>query len=101
MECQLYSLSTSDIIAIKREGQVSFHYVDNIGFKQLDHFLEPENPLKNAEMTMEDDANMIDGIINNGPKQEKQRELPAAPERKDAPREGHQKAHRHPDDPVR
>ena len=65
-----HSLSTSDIIAIKREGQVSFHYVDNIGFKQLDHFLEPENPLKNAEMAMEDDANMIDGIINNGLKQE-------------------------------
>ena len=65
-----HSLSTSDIIAIKREGQVSFHYVDNIGFKQLDHFLEPENPLKNAETAMEDDANMIDGIINNGPKRE-------------------------------
>lgn len=65
-----HSLSTSDIVAIKREGQVSFHYVDNIGFKPLDHFLEPENPLKNAEMAMEDDANMIDGIINNGPKQD-------------------------------
>lgn len=27
-----------------------------------------ENPLANAEMQMEDDANMIDGIINNGSK---------------------------------
>ena len=66
-----HSLSTSDIVAIKREGQVSFHYVDNIGFKQLDHFLEAENPLKNAEMAMEGDANMIDGIINCCPEKRK------------------------------
>ena len=31
--------------------------------------LRPENYLKNAEMQMEDDCNMIDGIINNGPKE--------------------------------
>ena len=29
----------------------------------------PENPLKNAEMTVEDDYGMIDGIINNGAKE--------------------------------
>ena len=29
---------------------------------------QPENPLKNAEMLTEDDASMIDGIINNGAK---------------------------------
>lgn len=29
----------------------------------------PDNPLKNAEMSMEDDYDMIDGIINNGPKE--------------------------------
>ena len=27
---------------------------------------EPENPLKNAELLAEDDASMIDGILNNG-----------------------------------
>ena len=32
-------------------------------------FHEPENYLKNAEMQMEDDYGMIDGIINNGPKE--------------------------------
>lgn len=32
--------------------------------------LERENPLKAAEMSMEDDYGMIDGIINNGPKEE-------------------------------
>ena len=36
-----------------------------------------ENPLKNAELLMEDDANMIDGIINNGPKQPTVAELEA------------------------
>ena len=31
--------------------------------------MKPANYLKNAEMAMEDDYGMIDGIINNGPKQ--------------------------------
>ena len=31
--------------------------------------------LNNAEMGLEDDYNMIDGIINNGPKQEKEQLL--------------------------
>ena len=33
--------------------------------------LEQENYLKAAEMSMEDDYGMIDGIINKGPKEEK------------------------------
>lgn len=33
--------------------------------------IEKENPLKAAEMSMEDDYGMIDGIINNGPKEDK------------------------------
>ena len=33
--------------------------------------LEKENYLKAAEMSMEDDYGMIDGIINNGPKEDK------------------------------
>lgn len=28
--------------------------------------MKPENYLKNAEMAMEDDYGMIDGVINNG-----------------------------------
>lgn len=35
--------------------------------------LERENPLKAAEMSMEDDYGMIDGIINNGPKESSER----------------------------
>ena len=61
-----HSLSVSDIVAIRQNGIVSCHYVDSIGFKELPEFLKPENYLKNAEMAMEDDYGMIDGIINNG-----------------------------------
>ena len=64
-----HSLSVSDIVALKRNGVVSCHYVDSIGFRELPNFLKPENYLKNAEMLVEDDYGMIDGIINNGPKQ--------------------------------
>ena len=38
----------------------------SIGFRTLPEFLKPENYLKNAEMSMEDDYGMIDGIVNNG-----------------------------------
>ena len=60
-----HSLSVSDIIVLRQQGRVSCHYVDSWGFKELPQFL-PENYLKNAEMAMEDDYGMIDGIINNG-----------------------------------
>ena len=62
------SMSVSDVIAIKRDGKVSYHYCDSFGFEQVPGFL-PDNPLKNAEMTVEDDYGMIDGIINNGAKE--------------------------------
>lgn len=62
------SLSVSDIVAIKQDGKVSCHYCDSVGFTEIPGFL-PDNPLKNAEMAVEDDYGMIDGIINNGPKE--------------------------------
>ena len=61
------SMSVSDIVARKRDGVVSCHYCDSACFQEIPGFL-PSNPLKNAEMTVEDDYGMIDGIINNGPK---------------------------------
>ena len=64
-----HSLSVSDIVALKQAGAVSFHYCDSVGFSEVPAFMKPENYLKNAEMAMEDDYGMIDGIINNGPKQ--------------------------------
>lgn len=62
------SMSVSDIVAIKQDGKVSCHYCDSVGFTEIPGFL-PDNPLKNAEMMLEDDYGMIDGIINNGPKE--------------------------------
>ena len=72
-----HSLSVSDIVALKQNGVVSCHYVDSIGFRELPNFLKPENYLKNAEMLLEDDYGMIDGIINNGPKQPTMADLEA------------------------
>ncbi len=64
-----HSLSVSDIVALRQNGVVSCHYVDSIGFANVPSFI-PENYLKNAEMAMEDDYGMIDGVINNGPKEQ-------------------------------
>ena len=60
-----HSLSVSDIIALKQDSVVSYHYCDNVGFQELPGFMS-ENYLKAAEMSTEDDYGMIDGIINNG-----------------------------------
>lgn len=62
-----HSLSVSDIVALKQNGVVSYHYCDSVGFQGLPGFMS-ENYLKAAEMSLEDDYGMIDGIINNGQK---------------------------------
>ena len=60
---------------IKAFSVVAKKYMEH--FKQPEQFInlngqivalpvEPENPLRTAEMTLEDDYGMIDGIINNG-----------------------------------
>lgn len=73
-----HSLSVSDIVAIKQKGEISCHYVDRWDFKELPDFLTKENPLKTAEMSVEDDYGMIDGIINNGKSAaEKEKERPS------------------------
>ena len=51
-----------DIVAPKQPDALSYLHDDTAK-------TQPENYLKNAEMAMEDDYGMIDGIINNGPKQ--------------------------------
>lgn len=35
-----HSLSVSDIVAIKKKGAVSFHFVDSVGFKELSDFIK-------------------------------------------------------------
>ena len=63
------SLSVSDIVALKQDGVVSYHYCDSVGFKELPDFRQ-ENYLKAAEMSTEDDYGMLDGLINNGSKEQ-------------------------------
>ena len=58
-----------NIYVSEEDGQPDSLYVDSVGFVQLPAFL-PDNYLKNAEISMEDDYGMIDGIINNGPKEQ-------------------------------
>ncbi|MCD8367210.1 MAG: YodL domain-containing protein [Clostridiales bacterium] len=72
-----HSLSVSDIVALRQNGVVSCHYVDSVGFRELPGFLQPENYLRNAEMAMEDDLSMLDGIINNGSKEPVRGERPS------------------------
>ena len=54
----------SDIVALRQSGHISFHYVDTFGFRDVKSFL-PDNLLHSAEIGMEDDYNMIDGIVGN------------------------------------
>ena len=63
---QGHSMSVSDVVGLKINGKITTHYVDSIGFQKLDSFIPMDNPLKNAEIAMEDDYGMLDGIINNG-----------------------------------
>ena len=73
-----YSLSMSDVVVLREYGKDTAHYCDTIGFTEVPQFLNPqqtqekENPLRTAEMTIEDDYGMIDGVINNGRRDEPQ-----------------------------
>ena len=73
-----YSLSMSDVVVLREYGKDTAHYCDRIGFTEVPQFLNPqqtqekENPLRTAEMTIEDDYGMIDGVINNGRRDEAQ-----------------------------
>lgn len=61
------ALFVRDIIALKVNGRVSFHYVDIFGFVEQPHFFPQRNYLENAEKTVEQNYNQLDGIINNKP----------------------------------
>ena len=85
-----YSLSVSDIVAIRHNGVITYHYCDSHDFKELPRFLQPATPydgayhimskgtrafairneynlLRTAELSTEQKYNKIDGIINNQP----------------------------------
>ena len=67
-----HSLSVSDIVAICEKGTVSCYYYNSSCFQELPGLI-PENYLKNAEMLLEDDYGMIDGVVNNGTKDRKEK----------------------------
>ena len=54
--------------------KTAYYFVEPLGFQEIPDFL-PENHLKNAEISVEDDYDMIDGIINNGEKRSIRDEL--------------------------
>ena len=73
-----HSLSMADVVVLREYGKDTAHYCDTVGFAEVPQFLDPrqgqekENPLRTAEMTVEDDYGMIDGVINNGRRDEPQ-----------------------------
>lgn len=61
-----HSLSVSDVVVLHQGGKDTAHYCDSFGFQQVPEFLQ-ENPLRTAELSTEQNENMIDGVINNTP----------------------------------
>ena len=61
-----HSLSISDVVVLHQNGQDTAHYCDSVGFQQVPEFLR-ENPLRTAELSTEQNENMIDGVLNNAP----------------------------------
>jgi antirestriction protein ArdC len=71
-----HSLSVSDVVVLNKGGITTAHYVDGKGFQELPGFVAQqqaqqaraaESPLKTAEMSTEQNLNMIDGTLNNTP----------------------------------
>ena len=89
-----HSLSVSDVVVLNQGGKEKAYYTDSFGFAPRPDFV-PENPLRNAEMALEDDYDMIDGCINNGPKHDAV-QLPERPGEKAEHRQ-----HKHPSEPER
>lgn len=92
-----------DIVALQRRFAVS--YQQTTAAPKQEAILAKENHLRNAEMSMEDDYGMIDGIINNGKasgQEESQKEKkpsvveklktqPRQPRKKSAPKKSKEK----------
>ena len=63
------SVSVADVIVLQQGGQQTAYYVDTSGdYREIPEFMR-ENPLRTAELSTEQNENMIDGIINNTPPQ--------------------------------
>ena len=61
------SVSIADVIVLQQGGQQAAYYVDAGGdYRKVPEFMR-ENPLRTAELSTEQNENMIDGVINNTP----------------------------------
>ena len=69
-----HSLSVSDVVVLHQDGKDRAFYVDSSGYAEVPQFIEQqraaekENPLASAEMSSEQNYNMIDGQVNNLPR---------------------------------
>ena len=61
-----HSLSVSDVVVVNRGGKEEAHYCDSIGFTPVPEFMQ-ESPIKIAEMSTEQNYNMIDGAPEQCP----------------------------------
>ncbi len=61
-----HSLSVSDVVVLRHGDRQEAHYCDDVGFREVPEFLR-ENPLRTAELSTEQNENMIDGVLNNAP----------------------------------
>lgn len=64
-----HSLSVSDVIALKRQNEIKYYYVDSFGFQELPGFNSTKNPMRSLEDMIEQNDNQLDGIINNLPEE--------------------------------
>ena len=62
-----HSLSVSDVVVLHQNGTDTAYYVDSSTFVDVSETFLHENPLRAAELSTEQNANMIDGVINNTP----------------------------------
>ena len=67
-----HSMSVSDVVAIHDDHALRFYFCDTIGFQELRDFRHSANYLRSTEMSLEDDYDMIDGVLNNGMKQQEE-----------------------------
>ena len=73
------SVSVADVIVLQQGVQQTAYYVDTGGdYREIPEFMR-ENPLRTAELSTEQNENMIDGVINNTPPQPQPEEPDSSP----------------------
>ena len=54
------------MVVLRHGDRQEAHFCDDVGFREVPEFLR-ENPLRTAELSTEQNENMIDGVLNNAP----------------------------------